>query len=152
MKKIPISLDEIKKTKKPLRDVNLVHREKLSSLEFFAMWITEKVGTMGFFLVVFFWTVTWFGWNVLGPEEYHFDPYPAFVLWIFISNMIQIFLMPLLLIGQNLQGKHAEERATADFEINAKAEQEIETIITHLENQDEVLEEISRKLESKSNI
>ncbi len=61
--------------------------------------------------------------------------------------MIQIFLMPLLLIGQNLQGKHAEARAEADFEVNAKAEREIETILQHLENQDNMMREILKRLE-----
>ncbi|MFZ2522176.1 MAG: DUF1003 domain-containing protein [Minisyncoccia bacterium] len=146
MRKVTISLEEIKKNRKPLRDVNKEHKERLSSLDWFAILINRKVGTMGFFLVIFFWTVIWFGWNVLGPEEYHFDPYPAFVLWIFISNLIQIFLMPLLLTGQNLQARHAEARTEADFEVNTKAEHEIEVILTHLENQDEVLEEIRKKL------
>lgn len=147
MRKEAKSLEEIKKLRKPLRNVNIEHREHLSSLDLFAIWITSNIGTMGFFLTIFFWTVTWIGWNVLGPTEYRFDPYPAFVLWLFISNMIQIFLMPLLLIGQNLQGRHAETRAEADFEVNTKAEQEIETIITHLENQNEVMFEILNKLE-----
>ncbi len=40
--------------------------------------------------------------------------------------MIQMFLMPLIMIGQNLQGRHAEARAEADFEVNIKAEREIE--------------------------
>ncbi len=146
MRKATISLEEIKKSRKPLRDVNKEHRERLSSLDWFAIWINQQVGTMGFFLVIFFWTVIWFGWNVLGPEEYHFDPYPAFVLWIFISNLIQIFLMPLLLTGQNLQARHAEARTEADFEVNTKAEKEIETILTHLENQNEVLAEIQNKI------
>lgn len=39
--------------------------------------------------------------------------------------MIQIFLMPLIMVGQNLQGKHAEVRAENDYYINRKAEQEI---------------------------
>lgn len=147
MKNVPISIEEIRKNKKPLRNVNLEHKEKLSSLDVFAIWITSHVGTMGFFLLIFFWTVTWLGWNVLGPREYQFDPYPAFVFWLFISNMIQILLMPLLLIGQNLQGRHAESRAEADFEVNTKAEEEIEAILTHLENQNEVLDEILRKVE-----
>lgn len=145
MKKVPISVEEITKNKKPIRNANIVHREKLSSLEFFAIWITQHVGTMGFFLVIFFWTLSWLGWNLFAPIEYQFDPYPAFVFWLFISNMIQIFLMPLLLIGQNLQGKHAEARAEADFEVNMKAEQEIEAILTHLENQNEILDEILNK-------
>ena len=129
------SLDELKNKRKKLINVNAIRREELSSLDVFAIWITDHIGTMGFFLMIFFWTVLWLGFNTLGPIEFRFDPYPAFVLWLFISNMIQIFLMPLLLIGQNLQGKHAEARAEADFEVNTRAEEEIETIIAHLENQ-----------------
>ena len=151
MKKIPLSLEEIKKFRKPLRNVNREHKEKLSVLDLFAVWITEHIGTMGFFLFIFFWTVIWLGWNVLGPKEFQFDPYPAFVFWLFISNMIQIFLMPLIMIGQNLQGRHAEARAEADFEVNTKAEQEIETILIHLENQNEMMTEILEKLDKKQN-
>ena len=54
MKKIPLSLEEIRKSRKPLRNVNAEQRENLSSLELMALWITEHVGTMGFFLIVFF--------------------------------------------------------------------------------------------------
>ena len=149
MKKVPISLEEIKKSRKPLRNVNVEHHEHLSPLDLFAVWITDNIGTMGFFFIIFFWTLIWLGWNLFGPSEFQFDPYPAFVLWLFISNMLQLLLMPLIMIGQNLQGKHSEARAEADFEVNAKAEQEIETILTHLENQNEVMAEILEKLEKK---
>lgn len=145
-----LSLEELKKNRKPLRNVNVERKENLSSMDVFAIWITEHVGTMGFFLIIFFWTVIWLGFNTLGPIDYRFDPYPAFVLWLFISNMIQILLMPLLLIGQNLQNKHSEARAETDFELNKKAEQEIEVIISHLENQNEILENIEKKLLIKS--
>ncbi len=149
MKKATISLEEIKKSRKPLRNINIVHKENLSSMDDFALWITKNIGTMGFFLLIFFWTLIWFGWNTLGPRDLHFDPYPAFVMWLFISNMIQIFLMPLLLIGQNLQARHSEARAEADFDLNVKAEREIETIIAHLENQNETLADIVNKLSKK---
>jgi uncharacterized membrane protein len=149
MTKEVISLEEIKKSRKPLRNVNIEHREHLSSLDLFALWITANIGKMGFFFIIFFWTVIWIGWNTLGPSIYTFDPYPAFSLWLFISNMIQIFLMPLLLIGQNLQGKHAETRAEAEFEVNTKAEREIEIILTHLENQNDMMSEILEKLNKK---
>ena len=33
--------------------------------------------------------------------------------------------MPLIMVGQNLQGKHAEIRAENDYQINVKAENEI---------------------------
>lgn len=102
---------------------------------------------MGFFFLIIGWTTIWLGWNMLMPKALQFDPYPGFVLWLFISNMIQIFLMPLILIGQNLQGKHAETRAEADFDINVKAEIEIETILKHLEAQDAMMLDIMRRLD-----
>jgi hypothetical protein len=113
----PKSLKELKALRKPVYNVNVVKKEKLTTL---------------------------------GPKEARFDPYPAFVLWLFISNMIQIFLMPLIMIGQNLQSDHAEIRAEADFEVNTKAELEIETILMHLENQNKIIMEILQKLENKS--
>jgi uncharacterized membrane protein len=61
--------------------------------------------------------------------------------------MIQMFLMPLIMIGQNLQGRHAEARAEADFEVNTKSEREIEAILNHLENQNDLILKILRKLE-----
>lgn len=141
-----ISLEKLRKNHKPIRNVNVEHREKLGTLDRLAVVITEHVGTMGFFLLILFWTVTWLAWNILAPLPFRFDPYPAFVLWLFISNMIQIFLMPLLMVGQNLQGKHSEARADADFEINTQAEKEIETIIVHLEHQNELLSEILQQV------
>ncbi len=143
----PKSLDELKKLRKPVRNVNREFSPRLSGLERLAVWITDHVGTMGFFLIVFGWTVVWLSWNMFAPQNLRFDPYPAFVLWLFISNMIQIFLMPLIMIGQNLQARHAEARAEADFEVNTKAEREIETILLHLENQNNVMLEILKKLE-----
>ncbi|MCX6270395.1 MAG: DUF1003 domain-containing protein [Bacteroidetes bacterium] len=145
----PKTLTELKVLRKPIRNANIIKRQNLSRLERLALWITQRVGTMGFFFIIFIWTVGWLGWNSLSPKEIRFDPYPAFVLWLFISNMIQIFLMPLIMIGQNLQSDHAEIRAEADFEVNTKAELEIETILMHLENQNKFIMEILEKLEKK---
>jgi uncharacterized membrane protein len=55
--------------------------------------------------------------------------------------------MPLLLIGQNIQGKHAELRSEHDFETDKKAEKEIETILLHLEQQQNLILEILKKIE-----
>ena len=115
------------------------------------MWITNHVGSMGFFFIIFCWTVIWLGWNTLAPASMRFDPYPAFVLWLFISNMIQIFLMPLIMVGQNLQSAHSEIRAEEDFSINKKAETEIETILMHLENQNELILQILQRVQKDEN-
>ena len=144
--------EELKKEKlhKQIRNVNIEHNKSLSRLERLAVWITNKVGSMGFFIIVFVWTIGWLGWNTLGPNESRFDPFPAFVLWLFLSNVLQIFLMPLIMIGQNLQGRHAEKRAESDFEVNVKAEKEIETILLHLERQNDLMLKILDRLENAS--
>jgi len=147
--KSPLSLDELKKLRKQIRNINIEHRKSLSYLDRIALWITERIGTMGFFFIIFAWTIFWLSWNALAPVELRFDPLPAFVLWLFISNMIQIFLMPLIMIGQNLQGRHAEKKANADYEINIAAEREIETILQHLENLNEKIEKINRRLDDR---
>ncbi len=149
-KQAPPPLHELKRLRKPLQHVNVEHRKKLSRLERTAIWTTKRVGTMGFFLVIFVWTVVWLGWNTLAPNNIRFDPFPAFVLWLFLSNMIQIFLMPLIMVGQNLQGRHAEARADADFEVNTKAEREIEAILLHLETQNDLILKILHHLEGSS--
>ena len=143
----PKTLAELQKDLKPIRNINIEHNQNLSKLDKIAMWITDHVGTMGFFLMIFVWTVAWLGWNMFAPKDWRFDPYPAFVLWLFLSNMIQIFLMPLIMIGQNLQANHSEARAEADFDVNIRAEQEIETILLHLENQNELIIKILDRLE-----
>jgi uncharacterized membrane protein len=51
------------------------------------------------------------------------------------------------MIGQNLQSIRAELRSEEDFEVNKKAESEIEMILMHLENQNELILEILEKME-----
>ena len=149
--KLP-SVEEIRKDYKPILNVNQHHRKKMSKMDKLALWITLHVGSMGFFIIIFGWTLIWLGWNTLAPIKLRFDPFPAFVLWLFISNMVQIFLMPLIMIGQNLQSRHSELRAEQDFAINKKAETEIETILMHLENQNDMMLQILKQLrESDAN-
>jgi uncharacterized membrane protein len=143
------SVEEIRKDYMPIINVNQHHRKKLSNMDKLALWITLHVGNMGFFIIIFGWTLIWLGWNTLAPFKLRFDPFPAFVLWLFISNMIQIFLMPLIMIGQNLQSRHSELRAEQDFAINKKAETEIETILMHLENQNDLMLQILKQLQQK---
>lgn len=141
------TVKELRAEFEPTKNTNVVHRHSLSVMDKLALLVTEKIGTMGFFLIIALWTMLWLGWNVLAPKNLRFDPYPAFVLWLFISNLIQIHLMPLIMVGQNLQGRHAELRALHDYQTDKKAEKEIETILLHLENQQKLILDILRKIE-----
>ena len=144
-----MSIEELRKGKIPLRNLYKEHREKLKPLDKLAVWTTEKVGTMGFFVVIFIWTVLWLGWNFLAPKPLRFDPPMGFVFWLFISNVIQILLMPLIMVGQNLQGAHAEIRAEHDLAVNVQAEQEIEVILQHLEYQNDLLLDLTKRFRAE---
>jgi uncharacterized membrane protein len=137
--KPPTSLAELKRRRKPLRNVNIDATVELGALDRLACWTTDRVGTMGFFLIVLTWTVLWLGWNLLVPRALQFDPPTAFVFWLFISNLIQLLLMPLIMVGQNVQARHAALHADNDLEVNVKAEAEIEVILQHLEYQNSLL-------------
>ena len=145
----PPSLAELRHSRKPIVHPHVQARQSFSALDRFAVKITKGVGTIGFFFILTLWTFVWLGWNLYAPVELRFDPAPAFVIWLCTSNIIQLVLLPLIMAGQNLEGKFAEKRAQADFEINKKAEHEIEVIIAHLENQNELLLELTRKIDRR---
>ncbi len=142
----PPSIAEARKRRRPLRDVNKEVHKHITPLDKLAVWITTRVGTMGFFLAILAWTVLWLGWNLLAPESLQFDPPTAFVFWLFISNVIQLLLMPLIMVGQNVLGRHAETRADHDLQVNVRAEEEIEVILRHLEYQNAILLAMMEKL------
>lgn len=123
-------------------NVNQEHKDSLSKLDMLALWITSRVGTMGFFFIIFLWTLIWLTWNLLAPKNLQFDPPAAFTFWLFISNMIQIFLMPLIMVGQNIQGKHAELRSESDYQVNLKSEKEVAEILTRLCRLESMIEEV----------
>ncbi len=128
----------------PTKNVNNQFQQGLSPLDKLAAAITSKVGSMGFFFIILAWTILWCGYNILASEvpALHwkaFDPFPAFVAYLLMSNVIQILLMPLIMVGQEVQGRHSEMRAENDFEINQKAEQEVEMLLYQLQYQQHLL-------------
>jgi CRP-like cAMP-binding protein len=136
------------------RNANIVHERGLSTLDRFAIAITDKIGSIGFFLIIAVWTVLWTGYNILASEvpTLHwraFDPFPAFVAYLLISNVIQILLMPLIMVGQNLQGRHSETRAELDFEVNQKAEKEVMATLLHLQRNTDLLLRLMQHLDCR---
>ncbi|HEY3799758.1 MAG TPA: DUF1003 domain-containing protein [Caulobacteraceae bacterium] len=138
------TLAEVRAGNPPLRNVHDDVQSSLTGLDKLALFITNHVGTMGFFLIILTWTVIWLGLNFFSPWK--FDPPMGFVFYLFISNVIQILLMPLIMVGQNLQGRHSEARAQHDLEVNVKAEEEIEVILQHLQYQNDMLTKMVIKL------
>jgi uncharacterized membrane protein len=129
-----------------VRDVNTEHKEGISRLERMAVFISDHIGTPGFFFLILLWTVVWLSWNLLAPASWQFDRPMSFVFWLFISNCIQIFLMPLIMVAQNLQSRHAELRAESDYEVNKTAAASVEIILQHIRYQTHQLVAVAEKL------
>ena len=143
---LPPSIEDLRALRIELKNVHEEVHENLSRLDRIALWITRHVGSMGFFILIAIWSTLWLGWNLLAPKQLQFDPPMSFVFWLFISNMIQILLMPLIMVGQNVMSAHSEARAEHDLEINIKAEQEIEIILHNVEHQNRILIAMLEKL------
>jgi uncharacterized membrane protein len=96
-----------------------------------AAWITNKAGTMTAFYVA---TVFQIGWIVAG-QALRFDPYPyAFLL--FLSSLTQLFLMFVIMVGQQVIGKTGDKRAVQTY-LDAEAVlHACERLQTHLKAQD----------------
>lgn len=149
-----LRLPHFKHDHPPVQNANAVHQDSLSPLDKLAVKITDQVGSVGFFLIILGWTIIWTGYNILATEvpALHwksFDPFPAFVAYLLISNVIQILLMPLIMVGQNLQGRHSEIRAQLDFEVNQKAEKEVMAVLKHLEHNTDLLLHLMKHLECR---
>ena len=137
-----------------VKNANDEYEKSLGPLDKLAVSITDRVGSMGFFLGILVWTILWTGYNILASEVHalhwkSFDPFPAFVAYLLISNVIQILLMPLIMVGQNVQGRHSEIRAQLDFEVNQKAEKEIMVVLRHLEHNTELVIKLMQHLECR---
>jgi uncharacterized membrane protein len=142
--------EELEKHFKRVKNPNDTFKESLTPLKKLALFVTEHVGTMGFFFIVLGWTLFWLAFNIVVPKSVRFDPYPAFVLWLIISNILQILLMPLLLIGQNIQGMRADIRGEHDYETDQRAEKEIKTVLLHFDRQQKLILKILESIEALS--
>lgn len=131
------TVENLKEKFAPTKNSYQIHKSSLSSLDKFAMLMTNTVGTMGFF----------FACCVLVAIPLIFTSALPIVQYI-SSGILQLIFLPLIMVGQNLQGRYTEIRAQHDFDTNVKAEKEIETILLHLEKQDQMMLKILHKIET----
>ncbi|HVC36665.1 MAG TPA: DUF1003 domain-containing protein [Candidatus Dormibacteraeota bacterium] len=115
-------------------NINQKHKNSLGFQDRLALLITTAVGTM---YAVYFFAIFMTGWMLWqGAISHHpFDPYP-FAFLLFLGNIIQLLLMPLIMVGQNIQGKHATIRADEEYKTTMTSYHDIEHILKHLNEQD----------------
>ncbi len=126
-------LEYLKIRPKP-ENPNIKHKKNLGLQDKIALKITGAIGTM---YAVYFFAIAMAGWMLWQTffDKKPFDPFP-FAFLLFLGNIVQLLLMPLIMVGQNLQGRHSEIRAEEDFKTNQASYKDIEQILIHLDNQD----------------
>lgn len=108
-----------------------------------AVWITNKVGTM--------WSAYLFALISLValPAAIRSGDPIIIVAWI-SQAFLQLVLLPVIIVGQNVQAAHADARSEADHEL-AKTSHEILTVLNQInQRQLTILNELDAKSKSAS--
>lgn len=122
-------------------NANERHDAGLTAVDRAALHITSAVGTMacaGVFAVIALISL---------PSALRTGSVIIIVAWV-AQTFLQLVLLPLLMVGQNLQGRHAETRAQADYEVNCKAFADAETMLAKLTRLEMQNLELSKRIDA----
>ena len=104
---------------------------RLAFSEHVSLAITRTVGTFGFAVAQTIALLAWCAWNLFGPENRRFDPYPFGLLTMLVS-MEGVFLATFVLIAQNRMSAQSDQRDHLDLQVNLLAEQEMTMVLRML--------------------
>ncbi len=132
------------------RNVNKLHKEQLAAAGInkrIAVGLTKRVGTM--------WTAYSFAvlaiiglFAILGL----LTPIVALLVAWLSQTFIQLVLLPIIMVGQNVLGHHAELLAEEQYNTTKKTYADIESIMKHLDDQDASILKIVEKLEAQNGL
>jgi uncharacterized membrane protein len=139
----------------PVRNVNVEFEKKLGMGQVIADRVAAAVGSWPFIIVQSVILVAWIAANlylvtraVLHPGGLKaWDPYP-FILLNLVLSFQAAYTGPVVMMSQNRQAEKDRLTAQQDFEVNRKAEEEIEVIMRHLLYQDEQIRKMSAQLDA----
>jgi len=126
------------------QNINQKHKEQIGFQDRVAIFATRFIGTMYAVYFVCIFLLGWILWQTYITSS-PIDPYP-FAFLLFMASVVQLPLMSLIMVSQNLLGKHAEIRAEEEFRTTNSTYQDIEKILKHLGTQDDELAKISKAL------
>jgi len=95
-----------------------------------AVFATEKFGSMGAFYVLVVWMFGWMALASLGFSGFRNDPYP-FDFLLFLSNLVQLFALPILAVGQQVLSRASDKQAERTFK-DAEAILKLQDEVRHL--------------------
>lgn len=112
---------------------------KLGKNERLGLWVTRHVGTM--------WAAYVFcGLSLVSlPAALASGDSIVIVSWV-AQTFLQLVLLPIILVGQNIQAKSSDDRAIATYEDAGAILEESKEIQKHLISQDRSLKELVQKI------
>jgi uncharacterized membrane protein len=139
----------------PVRNVIAEHEEQLGLGQRVADRVALMVGSWTFILIQSGIFLIWVAINIYlvvaairQPGSLKaWDPYP-FILLNLVLSFQAAYTGPVVMMSQNRQTEKDRLMAQHDYEINLKAEEELEVVMDHLEHQDRLLLDAIARLEA----
>jgi uncharacterized membrane protein len=135
---------------KPVININQIDAEKLTAGQRIADRLAAVMGSWGFIITQSIILAIWITLNVVGYIN-HWDPYPFILLNLALSFQAA-YAAPIIMMSQNRQASKDRLMAEQDYEVNIKAEDELKSIMSHLEQQDELMLDILRRMEGQHQV
>jgi|SRR5271154_4428545 uncharacterized membrane protein len=131
----------------PLRNVNEAAAQSMTFGERASDAFAATMGSWKFILIQSAILVLWVVLNITAYIE-HWDPYP-FILLNLALSLEAAYAAPIIMMSQNRQSDKDRLAAEEDYQVNTKAEEELKAVMQHLEQQDELMLDILRRLEEQ---
>jgi uncharacterized membrane protein len=129
----------------PVRDLNREIERRRTGPQRVAGALVRAVGSWTFLVIQVVLSGAWVIMNVIALTS-HWDP-PPFPVLDLVFGFEVVLALVVTLMAMNLAADRERLRAQGDFEMHVKLEEELRTVMTHLEVQDEVLLEIIQRLD-----
>jgi uncharacterized membrane protein len=131
----------------PVINVNEALADRLTPGQRIADALALVMGSWTFIIVQSTILAVWIALNVIAWMR-HWDPYPFILLNLALSFQAA-YAAPIIMMSQNRQAAKDRLMAEQDYMVNTKAEEEVKAIMLHLEQQDEVMIDVLRRLEEQ---
>jgi uncharacterized membrane protein len=134
----------------PVRNVNEAVAQSMTFGERASDAFASTMGSWKFIIIQSFLLATWVVLNVMAYVE-HWDPYP-FILLNLALSLEAAYSAPIIMMSQNRQAEKDRLAAEEDYHVNTKAEEELKAVMQHLEEQDEMMLDMLRRLEDQHKV
>ena len=134
----------------PPKNVNQAAEESMTFGERASDAFAATMGSWRFIIIQTIILAFWVALNITAWIE-HWDPYP-FILLNLALSLEAAYAAPIIMMSQNRQSDKDRLAAEEDYRVNMKAEEELKEVMHHLEQQDELMLDILRRLEDQHEV